>query len=235
MYIALLEDEPQIAQFVTQLLESAGHTVRIFTNGSDIINALARDTVDLFVLDWWVPERSGIHVLKHIRENLSLTTPVVFLTSRTEEKDIVTALNAGADDYCTKPIHAQVLLARITALLRRTYPEQTSQSGLDTLGYKFDASSQKVTFEDTTVELTDKEFLIATYFFKNAECAISRNRLMLELWGEENKSNSRTLDVHVSAVRRKLNLSANASVARLRPVYGFGYRLVSVSSEKDSD
>lgn len=235
MYIGLLEDDPHIAQDVRDLLEGAGHKVRDFDNGGEMISALSRDTLDLFVLDWWVPEKTGIQVLGHIRGTLGLTTPVLFLTSRSDEKDIVAALNAGADDYCTKPIQSQVLLARIAALLRRTYPDHDSKSHKEYLGYTFNPADQTVTFGSQVQTLTDKEFNLALYFFQNAERAISRKRLMLELWGEEGDALSRALDVHVSAVRKKLALSATSTVARLRPIYGFGYRLVSVQSGDDDE
>ena len=101
MYIGLLEDEPHLAQHVCEILEGAGHTVIVFNNGADMVRAIGRDTIDLFVLDWRVPRLSGLEVLKHIRDVRSLKEPVLFLTSRTDEQDITEALNAGADDYCT--------------------------------------------------------------------------------------------------------------------------------------
>jgi len=235
MYIGLLEDDPHIAQDVCALLEGGGHKVGKFDNGGEMISALSRDTFDLFVLDWWVPEKTGFQVLAHIRATLGLKTPVLFLTSRSDEKDIVAALNAGADDYCTKPLQSQVLLARITALLRRTYPQPQSNSNKYVLGYTFNPADQTVTFGDKVQTLTDKEFNLALYFFENAERAISRKRLMLELWGQEGDALSRALDVHVSAVRRKLGLSATSTVARLRPIYGFGYRLVSFQTDQDGE
>ena len=102
MYIALLEDETHLAQHVCEILEGAGHKVTVFTNGEDMVRAIGRDTIDLFVLDWRVPRMTGIQVLHHIRQVRSLKEPVLFLTSRTDEQDITEALNAGADDYCSR-------------------------------------------------------------------------------------------------------------------------------------
>ena len=124
MYIGFLEDEPQLAQHVCEILESAGHSVALFNNGQDMVRAIGRDTMDLFVLDWRVPLVSGLEVLKHIREVKGLQEPVLFLTSRSDEQDIIEALNAGADDYCTKPVRPREFLARVHALLRRTYPNK---------------------------------------------------------------------------------------------------------------
>ncbi len=101
MYIGVLEDEPHLSQYVKDILESAGHSVSVFSNGADMVRAIGRDTIDLFVLDWRVPRMSGLEVLKHIREIRNLKEPVIFLTSRSDELDITEAHNAGADDYCT--------------------------------------------------------------------------------------------------------------------------------------
>ena len=229
MNIGLLEDDPTVSQHVRELLEHAGHHVRCFTTGSAIRRAMATDTFDLFVLDWWVPEETGMQVLSHIRNVMVLPAPVLFLTARSDEEGIVQALNAGADDYCVKPVQPQVLLARISALLRRTYPEQDTNTPKSMLGYVFSSAEQRVDFDNQSQSLTHKEFKLALYLFENAERAISRKRLMLELWGSEGDALSRALDVHISAIRKKLALSATSPNVRLQPVYGFGYRLVSIA------
>lgn len=234
MYIGLLEDEPQLAQHVREILEGAGHTVSVFSNGEDMVKAIGRDTIDLFVLDWRVPRMSGIEVLKHIREVRSLKEPVVFLTSRNYEQDITEALNAGADDYCTKPIRPQEFLARINALLRRTYPdrgkEDTTRILLD---YKFNKVDNSVAFGTQQIVLSEKEFKLALFLFENHERAVSRERLLQEIWGGAGDALSRSLDVHVSWLRKKLDLAATSQTLRLKPIYGFGYRLMAVSGSID--
>ncbi len=229
MNIGLLEDDPAVSQHVRELLEHAGHNVRSFLAGGAIRRAMATDTFDLFVLDWWVPEENGMQVLHHIRDVQGLTAPVLFLASRSDAQGIVEALNAGADDYCVKPVQPQVLLARISALLRRTYREQDVNAPITYLGYRFNPAEHRVDFDNQTQTLTHKEFKLALYLFENAERAVSRKRLTLELWGAEGDALSRALDVHVSAIRKKLALSATSPNVRLQPVYGFGYRLVSIA------
>lgn len=230
MYIGLLEDEPQLAQHVCEILEKAGHTTSHFSNGADMIKAIGRDTIDLFVLDWRVPRVSGLEVLKHIRNVRGLKEPVLFLTSRTDEQDIIEALNAGADDYCTKPVRPQEFLARITALLRRTYPERSSQeTSRNLLNYTFNKLDNSVKFANESVTLSEKEFNLALFLFENHERAVSRDRLMQEVWGGGGDALSRSLDVHISWLRKKLNLAATAPHLRLKPIYGFGYRLVAVT------
>lgn len=231
MYIGLLEDEPQLAQHVCEILEKAGHSTILFSNGADMIKAIGRDTIDLFVLDWRVPRVSGIEVLKHIRNIRGLNEPVLFLTSRTDEQDIIEALNAGADDYCTKPVRPQEFLARVTALLRRTYPERKNQDTTRCLlEYTFNKIENSVSFSDEKITLSEKEFKLALFLFENHERAVSRERLMQEVWGGEGDALSRSLDVHISWLRKKLDLAATAPNLRLKPIYGFGYRLMAVNN-----
>ena len=234
MYIGLLEDEPQLAQHVCEILESAGHTVSVFNNGADMVKAVGRDTIDLFVLDWRVPRMSGLEVLKHIRNVRGLKEPVLFLTSRTDEQDITEALNAGADDYCTKPVRPQEFLARVSALLRRTYPDRNNQETTRTLlSYLFNKLDNSVTFTNGSVTLSEKEFKLALFLFENHERAVSRERLLQEIWGGAGDALSRSLDVHVSWLRKKLDLAATSQTLRLKPIYGFGYRLMAVNGTQD--
>jgi DNA-binding response OmpR family regulator len=235
MYIGVLEDEPQLAQYVCEILEKAGHTTSIFNNGADMVKAIGRDTIDLFVLDWRVPRLSGLEVLKHIRQVRGLKEPVLFLTSKTDEQDITEALNAGADDYCTKPVRPQEFLARITALLRRTYPDRNDQNtSRNLLGYTFNKLDNSVKFETTAINLSEKEFKLALFLFENNERAVSRDRLMQEVWGGGGDALSRSLDVHVSWLRKKLDLTATSQNLRLKPIYGFGYRLMATGKHDDA-
>jgi DNA-binding response OmpR family regulator len=234
MYIGLLEDEPHLAQHVCELLESAGHTVSVFNNGEDMIKAVGRDTIDLYVLDWRVPRVSGLEVLKYIRTTRTLKEPVLFLTSRTDEQDITEALNSGADDYCTKPVRPKEFLARIGALLRRTYPEHNNEDTTRVLlNYKFNKLENSVFFNEQTITLSEKEFKLAMFLFENHDRAVSRERLLQEIWGGQGDALSRSLDVHASWLRKKLDLSATSHNLRLKPIYGFGYRLMAVSEAHD--
>jgi DNA-binding response OmpR family regulator len=234
MYIGLLEDEPHLAQHVCEILEKAGHKTSTFNNGADMIKAIGRDTIDLFVLDWRVPRVSGLEVLKHIRSVRGLKEPVLFLTSRTDEQDIIEALNAGADDYCTKPIRPQEFLARVASLLRRTYPDRNDQDTTRCLlNYTFNKLDNAVHFDNKKVILSEKEFKLALFLFENHERAVSRERLMQEVWGGDGDALSRSLDVHVSWLRKKLDLSATSDNLKLKPIYGFGYRLMAVNGASD--
>lgn len=234
MHIGLLEDEPHLAQHISEILQSIGHTVEIFSNGVDIVRALGRNTFDLYVLDWRVPQMSGLDVLKHIRTVCMHKEPVLFLTSKTSEQDITEALNAGADDYCTKPVRPQEFLARVRSVMRRSYPEhENTETTRIHLEYTFNKIDNSVKFNDQHISLSEKEFNLALFLFENHERAISRERLMQEIWGGHGDSLSRSLDVHISWLRKKLDLSATSQKLRLKPIYGYGYRLLATQSESD--
>jgi DNA-binding response OmpR family regulator len=233
MYIGLLEDEPHLAQHVCDVLSEAGHTVTVFGNGEDMVRAVERNTFDLFVLDWRVPRMSGIEVLKHLRTVRNLNEPVLFLTSRTDEQDIVEALNSGADDYCTKPIRPREFLARVNSLIRRTYPDRTDDNIKTINEYKFDRANNTIGFDGKSIAVSEKEFKLAIYMFENIERAMSRERLIQEIWGTSGDDISRSLDVHISWLRKKLDLSATSPKYRLKPIYGFGYRLMAVDGAQD--
>jgi DNA-binding response OmpR family regulator len=234
MHIALLEDETTLAREVEGLLVSAGHTVAHFEDGHQIMRGLLKDTFDFFVLDWHVQGPSGLEVLKHVRETLKLTTPVVFLTSNNAEEQIVQALNAGADDYCAKPLRAFEFMARMAALQRRMSPPVSSSLNAELLpGYVFDHVKRMVKVDGEPVVLTEKEYELTRLMFENPDRPIARNRIMKEIWGREEDALSRTLDVHVSWIRRKLNIGANSDNVRLVVVHGFGYRLMKMTPSEN--
>jgi two-component system response regulator RegX3 len=230
MHIALLEDEPTLAQEVTSLLTGAGHTVVHFADGHSIIQGLLKDTFDLFVLDWHVPGPDGMQVLIHLRQNQKLNSPVVFLTSNSAEEQIVQALDAGADDYCAKPLRSVEFMARISALQRRLMPQTlTVPEGELFDGFVFQRIDRRVVIDGEPVNLTEKEFELSLLLFQNLERPISRHRIMQEVWGREEDALSRTLDVHISWIRRKLGIGAQGTRLRLNVVHGYGYRLVKVT------
>ncbi|MCZ8074705.1 MAG: response regulator transcription factor [Paucibacter sp.] len=228
MHIALLEDEPDLAAEVRSLLEREGHSVITFRSGNHIIRALTHDPFDLLVLDWNVPGPNGLDVLIHTRQQLQLRVPVIFLTSNLAEEQIVQALNAGADDYCGKPLRAPEFTARLRAVERRMGPAPTPPSLEAEIegGYRFHAAERRVDMGEESVTLGEKEFELAKLLFQNIDRPISRTRIMAHVWGREEDDLSRTLDVHVSWLRRKLKLGAGGGEWRLLVVRGYGYRLV---------
>lgn len=224
MRIAALEDDEAQAEIVARLLNAAGHACHPFRAAEPLISTLRRETFDLLILDWNLPEMSGLEVIGWIRENLPAQPPILLLTSRSEEADIVAGLNAGADDYVVKPVQSDVLLARVNALLRRAYQDRGA-GGIETFGdYAFNNPAETLTMGGDLVALTAKEFALARLLFRNTHRTLSRAHILEATWGRNPDLPTRTLDMHISRLRGKLNLRPQNGY-RLVPVYSYGYRL----------
>ncbi len=226
MRIAILEDDPDQLALYSRWIESAGHQVYGYLSGNAILADAARERFDLFALDWEVPDISGLDVLRRIRSGFSATVPVLFVTVRDTEEDIVMALNAGADDYMIKPARKAEALARVGALLRRAYPQKGSPQ-LVYPPYRLDLSRGTVHVNDVEAVLTPKEFELAALFFRNIDQLMSRLHLLEALWGRGAEVESRTVDTHVSNVRKKLGLRGENGY-RISTIYNYGYRLKKV-------
>ena len=232
MRIALLEDDVAVGTAMQHWLEAAGHDVHNFTSGKTIVREASRESFDLFMLDWHVPDLSGEEVLRWLREKQQSTVPVLFATSRDSEADIVAALQAGADDYMVKPVRRLELLARVDSLLRRARPKQSETEPITIGPYSIDLVDRVVTLRGTPIEMTDKEYDLTVFLFRNIGRLTSRGHLSESVWGRSSDVQSRTVDTHVSRVRKKLELGP-ANGIRLTPVYNFGYRLEKVSLPDD--
>ena len=223
MRIAILEDDPEQSALMVSYLVGAGHDCYAFSSGRALTHQATRESYDLFLLDWQVPDLSGEEVLRWIRSHVAAPVPVMFVTNRDTETDIVTALSQGADDYMKKPIGKAELLARVGALLRRAYPQKSAET-LVLAPYHFDLRNQVLTVSDVAVELTQKEFDLALFLFQNLGRLLSRGHILEAVWGRAIDVPSRTMDTHVSRIRTKLNLRPDNGF-KLTPVYNYGYRL----------
>jgi DNA-binding response OmpR family regulator len=228
MRIAVLDDDRSQTDLVSQVLTSAGHLCHAFNSGKEMLNQLRRESFDMLIIDWQVPDLSGAEVLRWAREKLSENLPVLFMTSRSGEDDIVTGLAAGADDYMIKPIRRGELVARVQALLRRAYPTQNAVEQIQFNQYVFEPRTSRLTNTGEPVELTQKEFDLALLFFRNLGRPLSRAYILEAVWSRDVDIPSRTMDTHVSRVRSKLQLRPENGF-RLAPVYSYGYRLEQVS------
>lgn len=229
MRIAMLEDDVAVAAALQQWLEGGGHTVHAFTSGKAIVREAARESFDLFLLDWHVPDLSGEEVLRWLREKQQSTVPVLFATSRDSEEDIVAALAAGADDYMIKPVRRMELLARVEALLRRVRPKAAEVTTMEMPPYSIDLANRIVKLNGTVLEMTDKEYELTLFLFRNLGRLLSRGHISESVWGRAADVQSRTVDTHVSRVRKKLEFGP-ANGLRLTPIYNFGYRLEKVTA-----
>ena len=224
--IAILEDDPDQLALLKHWLTDAGHVVHGFLLGRKIKTHAGRESFDLFLLDWQVPDISGTEVLVWLRETVSKTVPVLFVTARDSEEDIVFALERGADDYMVKPVRRQEMLARVNALLRRAFPH-AEKATLDFPPFLIDATRREITRGTEKVPLRPKEFELAVVLFRNIGRLLSRGHLQESVWGRASDIPSRTVDNHVSQVRKKLQLGPESGF-QVTPVYQYGYRMEKV-------
>jgi len=222
--IALLEDDPDQVNLLQKWLHPADHSCHIFGTGEALLHDLGRDTFDLLIIDWELPGLSGIDVVTRIRERLDWHIPILFVTARDREEDIVQALEAGADDYMTKPVRQMEMLARLRALQRRTGGYEAAEF----TPYRFDRANRTVTHGEQTVQLTSKEYELAEFLFRNAGKLLSRGHILESVWGQRPDLNTRTVDTHVSLIRQKLDIGAHNGW-QLSTIYRHGYRLESTA------
>lgn len=225
MRIAVVDDDPDFAAFLKQLILDAGHSVLTSANGNAFLRLAKTETFDLILLDWNLPGRDGIDIVRNLRDDVRSDVPIILLTLRSEANDIVAGLEAGADDYIAKPVDGRILLARIDAIMRR---RNAGRSGGDTLqsfgAFTFDGAQEIVRRGDQTMQLTSKEFQLALVLFRNVSRPLSRAYLLETIWNRNPDVQTRTLDSHVARLRAKLDLRPQNGW-RLSPIYSYGYRL----------
>lgn len=221
--IAVLDDDPLYLEMVQQVVQGAGHVCRTHATGNSLMQEMRRETFDLLIVDWELPDIPGPQVVQWVRAQIGKELPILFITHRSEESDIVAGLGSGADDFMVKPVRMGELSARIQALLRRAYPE--SDEDVQAFGpYRFTTSTQSLEFNQQPVELTHREFALAKLLFQNQGRLMSRDHLRDAVWGHSAEVLSRTLDTHISRLRQLLNLRPGQSYT-ISAIYGYGYRL----------
>lgn len=225
MRIALLEDDPAQAETLASWLAAAGHDMHVFGLGKDLLRHASRESFDTFLIDWMLPDQSGHEVLRWLRQERGETAPMIFVTSRDAEEDIVAGLNSGADDYIVKPVRRLELLSRLEAIWRRTRPKEDNESIIDLPPYRIELTTRRILRGGDAVEtLTEKEFNLVVFLFQNLGRLLSRGHLLEAVWGVSASIPTRTLDTHISRIRKKLELHSTNGF-RLVPAYNYGYRL----------
>lgn len=229
MKILAVDDEPAQAALLRDTLIAEGFDVRSAAAGAEAIRFLETDIVDLVVLDWNLPDISGLEVVAWIRTRIGRDLPVLFLTNRAREDQLVVALEAGADDYMVKPIRRHELIARVRALLRRAHPVNSQPASINIGRYRLDLVTETAFLSDEPIKLTSREFTVAVALFQNCGRAMPRDALIKSIWGRHSDHISRTLDTHIYRVRSKMRIGPENGL-RLRAVYNHGYRLELVDS-----
>lgn len=224
MRIDLLEDDADQAALIQQWLQDEGHQVRWFQTSNELTRALHREVPDVLLLDWVLPESSGMDVLTWVRQSFLGQIPIVFLTAQESEDHIVRALQAGADDYLVKPARRREMLARIQALGRRSGAIGPGSSISNVEPYDIDPGRRLIAVHGEPVELTSKEFDLAVFFFSKVGHLVTRSALLEKVWGRSRVVTTRTVDAHVSRIRKKLSIDENNGW-RLISIYQHGYRL----------
>ncbi len=223
--VGALEDDPDQAGLLQLWLEKAGYETLLFANATEFRRRLGSESIDLLLLDWMLPATSGLEVLEWVRGGANPGLPVIFLTARSSQADIVRGLEAGADDYVVKPPKPAELLARVAAVLRRRGTHEDAQSSqIDVSPYRVDLNRRRVSINEQEVELTQREFDLAAYLFRRHGRIISREALLEQVWNLSPGVTTRTVDTHISRLRKKLALSGEYGW-RLTAVYQHGYRL----------
>jgi two-component system response regulator RegX3 len=221
--ILLVDDEPAITEPLSEALEREGFDTHVTASVAGALALAGQHAPDLVLLDLMLPDGSGLEVCRELRQHSSV--PIIMLTAKGEEADRVVGLELGADDYVVKPFSARELVARIRAVLRRTHDEaERPPSGpREAGGVRLDPATRLVSREGEPVELTRKEFDVLALLMSQAGAVVTRERLLDEVWDVNWFGSTRTLDVHVSALRRKL-ADDPAAPRLIHTVRGVGFR-----------
>jgi DNA-binding response OmpR family regulator len=215
--VLVVEDDDGVAGAVVEALATHGHRAERVARAADVWPHL-RDA-DLVLLDLGLPDGDGMDVLRRLRK--IATTPVLLLTARDAERDIVRGLRLGADDYLVKPVRLRELLARVDAVVRRTRAADVSAADVVEIEeLRVDAAARRATVAGREIALTTKEFDILAALARRPGAAVSRQQLLDEVWGDAYLAVSRSLDVHITSLRHKLGVPGLLTTIR-----GFGYRL----------
>ncbi|RBL82038.1 DNA-binding response regulator [Streptomyces cavourensis] len=226
MRIGILEDVEAQAQMVARWVAKGGHQAEIRHDGDDFIELVRSERLDMLLLDWDVPGKSGIEVLKWVRASFADALPIVMLTQHDSESDIVHGLDSGADDYLIKPLRERELMARLQAQLRKYYPEVRGAKILEVGVFSLDETARVARVGGKPVDLSSREFEVALMLFSNLGRIVSKDMLARKIWGVVDRKFDATLATYVSKVRSRLEVRAKNGLV-ISTIYNYGYRLES--------
>jgi two-component system phosphate regulon response regulator PhoB len=222
--IFIIEDETSIIQLVQHNLEKDGFIVSSAINGNEGLKDLKKFEPNLLLLDWMLPDLSGIEICKSIRKDTSFKNlPVIMLTAKGEEEDKIKGLDSGADDYLTKPFSYNELLARIKAILRRSNPKTVSDT-LEIDDLRLDRLEKRVFRDSIEIQLGPTEFRLLEFFLTNPKRVFTRDQILENVWQNNINVETRTIDVHIRRLRKSININNNKEL--IRTVRSSGYSLI---------
>jgi len=222
--IFIIEDEPSIIQLVQHNLEKEGFIIASSENGNEGLKQLKKFEPNLLLLDWMLPDLSGIEICKNIRkDNKFKTLPIIMLTAKGEEEDKIKGLESGVDDYLTKPFSYKELLARIKAILRRSNPNMVSDS-LEYDDLLLDRIEKRIFRDNSEIKLGPTEFRLLEFFLMNPKRVYSRDQILENVWPNNINIESRTIDVHIRRLRQSINIDDKKEL--IRTVRASGYSLI---------
>ena len=222
--IFIIEDEASIIQLVQHNLEKEGFIIASSENGNEGLKQLKKFEPNLLLLDWMLPDLSGIEICKNIRkDNKFKTLPIIMLTAKGEEEDKIKGLESGVDDYLTKPFSYKELLARIKAILRRSNPNMVSDS-LEYEDLLLDRIEKRIFRDNSEIKLGPTEFRLLEFFVMNPKRVYSRDQILENVWPNNINIESRTIDVHIRRLRQSINIDDKKEL--IRTVRASGYSLI---------
>jgi len=225
--VLIVEDEAAIQELIAINLESAGHAVLRASDAEQALTIIRQTLPDLVLLDWMLPGQSGLAIARKLRGNeRTRTIPIIMLTAKSAEQDKVLGLEAGADDYVTKPFSPRELLARIKAVMRRRAPQMTDDA-VELQGLRLDPAAHRVSGNGLALELGPTEFRLLHFFMTHAERVHSRAQLLDQVWGDHVYVEERTVDVHIRRLRKALEASGHDRL--IETVRGTGYRFAAAA------
>ncbi|MFC0214131.1 response regulator transcription factor [Paenibacillus chartarius] len=234
--ILVIEDEPTLARLLSYNLTQEGYETKVVDHGADGLQAALQQPFDLIILDIMLPGLSGFEILAKLRQKGN-QTPVIILTARNAEEEVVQGLKHGADDYMTKPFGVAELLARVSAVLRRTKPDegvvdrqQSSDKVIEIGELHIYPEKYEVLLGGEPIPLRPKEFEVLLYLVQRPGVVVTRDDLMNIVWGFDYIGGQRTVDVHVSSLRKKLEM--NQQSVQIDSIRGVGYKLVTQQLKK---
>jgi two-component system phosphate regulon response regulator PhoB len=222
-HILIVEDDPSLSELLAYNFDSAGLTASVVSEGDEALSTIIDERPDLIILDWMLPNLSGIEICRQIRQHADINkTPIIMLTAKGEEAERIRGLETGADDYVIKPFSPSELIARVKAVLRRTHPEKTADI-LEFGDISMNLEEHRVSRNGQYTHLGPTEYRLLRVFLEKPGRVFSREQLLDRVWGRDIYVEPRTVDVHIRRLRKAMQLPGTSNL--IRTVRAAGYSI----------